>query len=238
MKKPNMAFDPDAFKFEWEKVSGREFEWDPGRYIRIFRPPLSKKDLLVGVAIASALFGIVAGIITALAAGPQWVPVALLGALGAGLVVGLICAYLYREKEVVLDWRSGLASFREARVPFLRSPRHHTFPLNDIERVLLEERRQKWSSGGGSHHSTSQTRYGYEVLIETAAGRHRVALSDFHPSRVLPCRRTAPMAVELAAALGLPAPEVPELSEGELIWHERTGFIRDRIEEALKGKRR
>lgn len=219
-------FDPAKFQFDWERISGRELEWEPGRRIRIHRPPPTLGGMITLCLIMTVLVGLMAGLFVGVMIDSRWMPMAVLGALGVGLITALIYARLYREKEVVFDWATREARFRDGS-------RRRTYRFDEIRAVHVKERRRNRSSGGGgSHHSTKQRVYGMEVLIETSDCLEQVALSDFHVASAIPLSRTAPLAMELARALDLPAPELPKPRGRSLEWIHKTKDIRARIDEA------
>ncbi len=216
-------FDPEQFRFDWETARKREFEWDPGRRVRIHRPPAPARDLALVWLVVFVPFGLVFGFMAAVTAGATRIPIALLAALGAGIVISSIFAYLHRENEVLFDWERGLARFRLGR-------RERTYPLRAIRRITLNQRRGKHTGGG----ATSVTTYACEVVAETDEGKELVARSEFESSPVIPQRRTAPMAIELAEALGLPAPSPPALTAKDRKRHERSMRIQGALDEARR----
>lgn len=187
------ACDPMQFRFEWESACGRELDWAPGQWVRIYRPAPSKGNLAVVGIVTAGAFGLVGGVMTGLAAGTAWVPLALLIALVIGVITTLIAAYLYREKEVTFNWRTNEARFR-------LGGRKWSISFSAIRRIVVRQRTRKRTGGG----STSTTLHGCEVMVDTNEGNEQIALSEYERSLDIAYQRTAPLAKELAEALGVP----------------------------------
>lgn len=109
--------------------------------MRIRRPAPSTGSLLANAVVVTVGVAIVAGVVTGVTAGPQWLPLAFLGATAAGTLVATVIGYVYREKEVLLDWEANRARFRLGRCD-------REFPLDAIRRIRLQGRTRTRSSGG------------------------------------------------------------------------------------------
>lgn len=208
----------DAYRHYPGKPLGRYTidEWQPGRRVRISRAANLGRDLLdaasagCGVAFLAGFAALIAG---ELAGGAGARSHAALVALGAGAVAMAWRVVSDHGRSTLLDWTAGRAVFRRAALA-------REAPLATVRAVVLRGREAIRRIS-----SVPYTFYWCELGLELEGGAEELLLAtnEFVDDPDAPYHQLAPIAMDLAGALGVP-----------FRWHEfEDASVRSVVREAI-----
>lgn len=167
--------------------------WEPGRLIHILRPGLPNlvwRVLGMIGGLAGTIFG---GFILAPALPyPGW-STCLVSAITGAVIALVVGAWVFREREVILDWSNGQVWWRESR-------RERTLTFEEVTGCVLQG-----TMVTKTENDSSSTTYRTDVWLETVYRRVLIIGTDTSSSDPdKPYRALAPFTAALAESLHVP----------------------------------
>ncbi len=190
------SFSPGEFQPPLYVYRNTEIHWDPGTKVRLHVKGIPVQWIVLFAVIIGGIFGGIAYFAMGRPAGRE-----LLYLVGASSMVALISgAYLYfyyPERKSLVDWRDN-------RIRVSEDGDEVEYAIDDVEKVeLIGRDRQKSTTKGESYRHRME--YACEVRLRTR-DKEKVtfAICRYFDDKEQPYQVMAPMANELARALGVP----------------------------------